>query len=361
MEYLNEKKELYEILLQYIDENEKEDEEEFNYMNLLDIIKKQKIIECNEDLKLFLRILTCISNNHHRFPRFYPKILRIIQHLNQFIKQNFSNYEIYKIFKSNKLLILYLIEHDVITIDNKIVTEMLYRSLKTNTKYHYFFYPEIKDHLDDLELEKIENELDEEILINFDYKRKIGENENIICELIRNDSIESFVSYVNRTNLSLSNTRINQSIFETNSFLLKNNPTLIEYAAFYGAVQIFQYLKYNNVDMQPSLFLYAIHSQNAELIHIIEENDIYPLNGNYKQCLSESIKCHHNEIALYIENKYLDKIEMDYKSVFQYHNYRYIPNSFDNDLIFYYMCRYGHYKLVTFYLDSKIMIIESLK
>ena len=71
--------------------------------------------------------------------------------------------------------------------------------------------------------------------------------------------------------------------------LYKNNPTLIEYAALYGAIQFFQYLKYNNIDILPSSFLYAIHSQNAEMIHIIEENVIYPMN--YEICLSESIKC----------------------------------------------------------------------
>ena len=35
-------------------------------------------------------------------------------------------------------------------------------------------------------------------------KRLLGENDSHICQLIRDDSVEEFISYVNRTNISLS-------------------------------------------------------------------------------------------------------------------------------------------------------------
>ncbi|KAK8843577.1 hypothetical protein M9Y10_024634 [Tritrichomonas musculus] len=111
---------------------------------------------------------------------------------------------------------------------------MIFRSQETNTKYHHFFYPEIKEFIEKQEIEKTEKELgNEDMSINFENKRKIGENKKYICELIRNDSIEQFVIYVNQTNLSLFSTKIEPSIFETNSFLMDKKPTLIEYAAFY--------------------------------------------------------------------------------------------------------------------------------
>ena len=91
---------------------------------------------------------------------------------------------------------------------------------------------------------------------------------------------------MNRHNYYL-DSKIEQSIYETNSFLLKNsieNPekqmykylnhkrlkikneiSLIEYAAFYGSIQIFQYLRMNNASLNKSLWLYAIHGQNAEI------------------------------------------------------------------------------------------------
>ena len=53
----------------------------------------------------------------------------------------------------------------------------------------------------------------------------------IILDRIRSDSIEEFIAYVNLTNLSLL-TKIKPSIYETHSFLIDKEPTLIEYAAF---------------------------------------------------------------------------------------------------------------------------------
>ena len=52
----------------------------------------------------------------------------------------------------------------------------------------------------------------------------------------------------------------------------KKKPTLIEYAAFNGSIQIFQYLKMNKVELNEELWSYAIHSGNAQIIHLLEEN-----------------------------------------------------------------------------------------
>ena len=54
-------------------------------------------------------------------------------------------------------------------------------------------------------------EMDTEL---FDKNRKKGVNDNYICELIQNDSIEEFVSYVNRLNMPLTS-KFKHSIFES--------------------------------------------------------------------------------------------------------------------------------------------------
>ena len=54
---------------------------------------------------------------------------------------------------------------------------------------------------------------------------------------------------------------------------------MIEYAAFFGSIQIIRYLQYNNVSLANTLWLYAVHSYNAELIHFLEENKIKPLKS----------------------------------------------------------------------------------
>lgn len=59
----------------------------------------------------------------------------------------------------------------------------------------------------------------------FEKKRKIGENDNELCQLIRNDLIHEFITYVNRNNLQLTEI-IEESPFETNSFLLKKTTNI---------------------------------------------------------------------------------------------------------------------------------------
>ena len=143
-----------------------------------------------------------------------------------------------------------------------------------NSNYLEFFSPEINSNFH-------KNQT------NFFEKRKIGENDDSLCTIIRKDIVEDFVIYVNKRNLPLS-IQIQPSIFETNSFLLDKNPTLIEYAAFFGSIQIFNYLKTNSVDLTPSLWIYAIHSNNAEIISILENNRIEPDNSSYSELIKET-------------------------------------------------------------------------
>ena len=123
--------------------------------------------------------------------------------------------------------------------------------------------------------------------------------------MIRQDSVEEFIKYVNQKNFLLTS-KVNRSIFETNTFLIENEPTLIEYAFFFGSIQIFQYLKTNNVDLSTSLWLYAIHSKNAEMIYFLETNSIQPPENTYETCIIEAIKCHHYDIAIYIKDNLLN-------------------------------------------------------
>ena len=123
---------------------------------------------------------------------------------------------------------------------------------------------------------KIFEDIKKEITEDFYEKRKTGENDSNICELIQNDSVENFVQYITKNFYSL-NSRIAQSVYETNSFLIKNNqPSLIEYEAFFGSIEIFQYSKINNVEMKESLWFYTIHGNNPEIIHLLEESHDKP-------------------------------------------------------------------------------------
>lgn len=128
--------------------------------------------------------------------------------------------------------------------DKSILVNLIEKKDLNQFQYSHYLYSGIKQYLNEKFRKQIESEItqiyDEEIEI-FEEKCRIGENDLYICSLIRQDSVEEFISFVNRTNCSLSK-RIEPSIFDTNSFLCNKSPTLIEYATFFGSIQIIQYL-----------------------------------------------------------------------------------------------------------------------
>ena len=145
-----------------------------------------------------------------------------------------------------------------------------------NAKCPQYFAPEIKAFKKQLHYSKQEGrtkfliegrheETDDSLPPNFYELRREGENENQICKLIRNDMIDEFIVYVNKHNVSIDSS-IKDSIYETNCFLIKNQIisgtdrisylnrlTPIKYAAFFGSIQIFKYLKLNGADLSPSI------------------------------------------------------------------------------------------------------------
>ena len=146
-----------------------------------------------------------------------------------------TNDEIFNQFESNKRLLLFLIKEKIIQFDENICLKIEVKKEKNGIKYSNYFLPEMNK-----PLKKSEEENDENLMNFYEYeeKRQEGENDSYICSLIRKDSVEEFVSYVNRSHLSLS-IEIKPSIFETNSFLNSHNPILIEYASFFGSIKIF--------------------------------------------------------------------------------------------------------------------------
>ena len=137
-----------------------------------------KIKEDRYKLKITLHLLSKIVKNHNRPQHFFEKIENLLLFFKDKIKQSYSNFEIFKIFKNNKRILLFLINQNFLTIN-----EQIYLFLKQSTKiYHYakyldYFYQELKPFYENIS--KIETE-------NFEEKRKIGENDSYICYLIRN-------------------------------------------------------------------------------------------------------------------------------------------------------------------------------
>lgn len=245
-EHIEKMKIIQRDLLEFV---EKESNTEENYENFIKIINDHKIIEDQHKFQSVLRLISQIGNEHRRVYDFIYKIERILEHFKKDITKHFSNSEIFKIFENNKRILLFLIQEKVIIIDEYVVSRI------TSNKYYEkdypeYFAPEIKDFLTDefimkysnqnkcLKNEDFINKIKKEIPEDFYNKRKEGENDSFLCSLIRKDDGKEFGVYINRHNLSFDST-IEESIFETNPLLMnKKNIELIEYASFFGSIEI---------------------------------------------------------------------------------------------------------------------------
>ena len=354
--YIEEKKNAYNFLLEYIDQTD--DDNNFSFVKNK-LFKDPKKVN-RQEIKEILEITKNIADNHHRTQNFMQKIKEILKTLQNEIKQFFSNEKLFEIFQNSKLILQFLIESGMIEFSKEIFEKIRNKFELNGNRFCHFFYPEIKKLLGSENVKDIEDELllyDPNVFDNFEAKRKSCENESYICTLIREDLVVEFISNVNQTNTKLT-IDIKPSIFETNSFLIENKPTLIEYSAFYGSIQIFQYLMRNDVKLTPSLWLYAIHSQNADLIHTLESNNVEKPNNDYLECYLECIKCHHNDIAAYIENFYdlndeARKREEIISTVFKYHNYAYFPTKIESSDEFFYLFCNNYIKLVNEFIKMK--------
>ncbi|KAK8883486.1 hypothetical protein M9Y10_042578 [Tritrichomonas musculus] len=379
MEYFDQKKNIQRILLEYLEEKNVEE----NFEIFLQVLKDQQVHEDYHEIKEILYLINNIANNHQRTDNFYNKIERIIEVMKKEITKIMKNSEIFELFKNCKRLLLFFIEERIITLDEYIVSRITSDEFLEN-KYCQYFSPEIKEFITKEFIDKyscqnsilrngqlIKEIIKEEKEELFYERRREGENDSYLSEIIRKQETKEFIVHVNKTNLSLEN-YIETSIFETNELLMKNNKEIkiIEYAAFYGSNEIIRYMHKNGATMRSNIWYYAIHSGDAELIKYLEDNKISPPKDTYESILRESIKCHHNDVSRYIINYLIDEEEMKnniennfeenlYRYSFEYRNYCFLPENIKCKYTFYYLCEFDYYTPVKLYLEQENIDINS--
>lgn len=364
-QYLDEMQKIQYSLLEFL-ENESNSEEQFQ--NLKEIFNEYKITDDHYKLKSLLYLVTKIANNHHRGQDFFSKIDQVLNLFKNDIKKYFSNFEIFNIFKGNKRIILFLITEQILNFDENIAKEITTKAKYKKAKYPQFFAPEVKSFINENWLQNegdLIEEIKQEVPDNFYELRKTGENDCHIFKLIQKDLVKDFIAYINQNNISLKTT-IKPNIYETNSFLTKKEEiSLIEYAAFFGSIQIFQYLQIEGVKLEQSLWPFAIHGANAELIHLLEDNNINPKDKSFENCFVESIKCHHNDVANFFLNN-LTKYEIVDSYYFlsqsiKYRNFAFMQNNQINQSSFIDLCKYDYYVLVDALLESNEIDVNQSK
>ncbi|KAK8886774.1 hypothetical protein M9Y10_042244 [Tritrichomonas musculus] len=370
-QYIDDINEIQHNILEYI---EKEDDEEENFQNIISSFECKGTTKRKYEIKLVFRTLLKIAQNHHRTPNFFSKIEQILLYFKDEIKIFFTNADIFDIFKNNKRIILFLLEQKLMFIDEYVFSHI--SSQKFNSRnYHKYFEPEIESYFSSLhefillrtDSDKDKDKDDKKIedkkkFDDFNSKRKKGENENELCQIIQQDLIEEFITLIKKENYSI-NSHIECSIFETNSFLLKNKKySLIQYATFFGSPQIAKYLFLNGVKLNDSIWLYAIHGDDAEIIRLLEDKYKVKLENNSSllfKCILESIKCHHNDITNYLRCNYVEIKFSNYyyktvlRQMFHYYNTSYFSDYQNKKLFFKYACEYDYFTLVKLFLITK--------
>ncbi|KAK8876093.1 hypothetical protein M9Y10_006279 [Tritrichomonas musculus] len=356
-EFKEKMKRIQNVLLEFLEDESNTEE---NYENFVKTMADYQINEDKQKVKSILQLINAIGNNHQRCHNFHNKIEKILEQFKSDIQKYFSNLEIFELFKNSKRILLFLIEEKIIELNENIIPQITY-------EYTDYFWPEIKHFLNEEIIKKFIEEIMKEVPEDFYNKRKEGENDNYLCELIRKNQVKEFGAYVNRNNISLKSS-IERSVFETNQLLVnKTDINLIEYASFYGSNDIIRYMRINgNVELTPNMWIFAIHSRNSELIKYLEDNHVSPPEDDYNEILKESIKCHHNDVSKYIID-YLIK-EKDpqnsfennlYQYAVEFYNYCFFPENMKHRNIFLYLCEYDYYSLVNLYLKEENIDINT--
>lgn len=247
--YLTKIKNMQSNLLDFIDNEDR-------FANLVSFLNDERIKENKNELKLLFHLIMKIANNHYK-PNLYSKIEQIFSFCKDDIIKSFSNSEIFQTFQSNKRVLLSIVELKIMTIDIDLV-KMMMQGKYRKPKYLEYFFPETREFFSVSSIQHLIDSLPKDL----SEIRKSGENDQFICNLIRNDLLDEFISYINRSNVSI-DSPIQSSLFETHPFLIENSPSLIEYTAYFGAIKIFKYLLKNNAKLNSSLWKYAIHSGNV--------------------------------------------------------------------------------------------------
>ena len=135
-EYISNNNEIHDSILDFIDHTSENDKELFH--SFLLILDEKKVRTNRDDLRNLLIFLCNISENHHRRHFFFERIIKILDHLKEDIKQNFSNDEIFNIVNDSHQILLFLFENQTITFDSPQFSIFFKKKIFLNLFYFIF-------------------------------------------------------------------------------------------------------------------------------------------------------------------------------------------------------------------------------
>lgn len=133
----------WKYLFEFLDKKEQTDE---SYQNLSKLLSNHNFNTNETEIKPFISIITNIHSNHHRSEGFNEKIFHIYSLFLDILKQknHYSNRSLFNIFKNDKRILLFLIEQEVLTIDEEI-KEIILKNKNNNNNYYKYLIENNKE------------------------------------------------------------------------------------------------------------------------------------------------------------------------------------------------------------------------
>lgn len=144
MEYLGVMKKIQQNLLDLLDFEKNVEEKYQNLKNIFD----DKIRNDHKIIKSLMHLILHISNDHNRTEGFFKKIEQILMLFKDDLQKYFTNSELFNIFKSNKRILLFLIEEKIMNFDEFIAKRIIKKKF-LDKKYPQYFQPEIQPFLNE--------------------------------------------------------------------------------------------------------------------------------------------------------------------------------------------------------------------
>ena len=229
----------------------------------------------------------------HIRPSVQKSLIQLLLSISSIVQSQFTPHELYYIFCLD-LSNYFLYE----LISNKILTFPSIFSIphNENPEFLSYFAPELETY-DITKFNEIKTSLEFE-LDKHEELRSNGVNHSEIAKIIREDQIDLFIEFISRSESEV-NGQIPDSIFEGCHYL-KSKPSFIEYAAFFGSVQIFQHILNQNVQLTNGVTSYAVMGGNLNIIHLCQEHHL-----NFDNAIDTALIFHRNDVLNYfLDNSY---------------------------------------------------------
>lgn len=270
-------------------------------VNKTNILETKQFIVDNDFLKTkqsIRQFLFTIDSASHARSDLIPLLCDILTFASDRIKAFFQSSEVASIF-SNDYIYLALFQCNAIDIDTIVTISrrdfatFLFFSKELKEQVPSFYYGRLK------KSSIIRTFLKDETESEVDQRRIFEKDVDPLTKSIQNDDITDFQSILSHSNISI-NSKTHQSINKAIEFANDGyeSPTLIEYAAYNGSLNIFKFLWMNDAKLPDNILKMAVLGGSYEIIHLLESKNI----TFDESALNSAIEYHRNEIVEYIQN-----------------------------------------------------------